>query len=78
MTAEDKEKFYRECAEQLGTQRVALGETGPVEQQGAGNGRFPGCGVIRYFGPNLIKVALKLASRSLRVVKDSTGLMASA
>lgn len=58
-----KEDFYRTCAELLG----AVHEFRPWTHDGpnrwnnrhAGNGRFPGFGVIRIFGPNLVQFALR-------------------
>jgi hypothetical protein len=60
----EKENFYNKCAEIMGTSHMYQQIThsrrrsnrwGP---RNPGNGRFPGFGIIRWFGANFIQIAL--------------------
>ena len=59
----EKETFYEECARVLGTQHdyktiPQYGHNGRWGPRQPGNGRFPGFGTIRWFGPTCIVVSL--------------------
>nr|CAD6437860.1 hypothetical protein REQ54_04307 [Rhizobium sp. Q54] len=60
---EDAERFYADCAQLLGTQieysRWPYGTPDRWNNRRPGNGRFPGFGIIRMFGPNLVQVSLR-------------------
>ena len=59
-----KEEFYEECAKLLGTQYEyvnVITNTRRTNRWGPrqpGNGRFPGIGLIRWFSPTCIHVAI--------------------
>jgi hypothetical protein len=59
----DKEAFYQECGRILGLTLVyqpwKYGEITRWNNRRAGNGRFPGFGLIRMFGRSHIQIALR-------------------
>jgi hypothetical protein len=58
-----EESFYRECARLLGAAHTFRPWVGPPpdrwNNRHPGNGRFPGFGTIRMYGPNHIHISLR-------------------
>jgi hypothetical protein len=59
----NKEDFYRACADVIGAAHQftpwAYDRPDRWNNRDAGNGRFPGFGIIRLFSPNLVQVSLR-------------------
>jgi hypothetical protein len=67
-------QFYAECARLLGADHTYTPWTGRGpnrwNNRHAGNGRFPGFGVIKMFAPNAIHVCLTHPKAVTRFVKS--------
>ncbi|ASJ62878.1 hypothetical protein SMB554_27870 (plasmid) [Sinorhizobium meliloti] len=58
----DRRAFYNECSRILGAPHAYRNPPGRITRWNnrvAGNGRFPGRGLIRMFGPHHIQIALR-------------------
>lgn len=69
-----EEGFYQRCAELLGTTHTYKPwnhhKITRWNNRKPGNGRFPGCGTIKMFGPNVIHVALRHPKVITKVCKS--------
>ena len=59
----DRQAFYNECSRILGAphsyRAPPYRKITRWNNRAAGNGRFPGCGLVRVFGPHHIQIALR-------------------
>lgn len=59
----DRRSFYDECSRILGTLHAfrvpPRGKITRWNNRNPGNGRFPGYGLVRRFGPNCVQIALR-------------------